>query len=122
MNGGGVWCPDNTKYQILTMYVLKIYQITYHNKYKNILADAFIHRKIDVICPYSAWEANRRPREPALHTCYYRHALHTCIYICAITLDVKYAFHFNFLGYRFNLLIICKDLCNCNETSDSPRH
>jgi len=35
--------------RFLTRYVLSIFQITHHNKYKNILADAFIHRKIYVI-------------------------------------------------------------------------
>jgi len=52
---------------------------------------------------YSAWEAKQRAREPGLHT---------CIYVRAITLDVKHAFHFKFLGYRFNLLIH-NDLSSC---------
>lgn len=55
---GGVWCSDNTEDEILTLYVLNIYQVSFHNRCRNILADALKHRQIDVICPYSAWEAN----------------------------------------------------------------
>lgn len=32
MNSRGVQCSDNTKYQILTFYVLNVYKITHHNK------------------------------------------------------------------------------------------
>lgn len=64
-------CPDNTKYQILTLYVLNIYQIPHHNKYEKVLADAFMHIQPVVIWPFSVWDTAQRACDPTLHTCCY---------------------------------------------------